>query len=64
MIDADVYLSRCMAQDCQQSLAGSSQSYSNYCRFLDSNGFCYSYREAQVTSEIYLLISASNVNVE
>jgi len=42
------FLAKCMSQDCQQSLAGNSQSYSNYCRFLDPNGFCYSYKEAQV----------------
>ena len=47
-----ISLQRCMSQDCQQSLAGNSQSYTNYCRFLDRNGLCYSYKEAQVPSSI------------
>lgn len=42
------FLAKCMSQDCQQSLSSNSQSYSNFCRFLDTNGFCYSYKEAQI----------------
>jgi hypothetical protein len=41
-------LFRCMVQDCEQSLSGSSDVLGNHCRFLDSNGLCYAYKEAQV----------------
>jgi hypothetical protein len=39
------YYSKCMAQDCEQSLESGESTPG--CRFLDENGFCYAYGSAQ-----------------
>ena len=41
------YLSRCMAQDCEQSLENAGDESYDGCRYVDENGFCYSKKDSQ-----------------
>jgi len=45
--DQKRFLAKCMVQDCEQSLSGS-EVFGNHCRYLDSNGLCYAFKQAQV----------------
>jgi len=52
------YYSKCMAQDCVQSLESGDSNPG--CRFLDTNGFCYAYGSAQTWCADHLTYAGCN----